>query len=224
MSESYRPVVGALEDNWNALFELLDLHLSPSVASAYDAMLKELKDDVNVDGKLLLGALRAPAAKGNHHAHEGGWCFHILELWWVWDNYLRAMTREGQGPDSPIADEVILKGIINHDLHKTWRTYELLETDPWKTQYAEDLTDKLLGNNLRSPRGTHKNLFMLQQHGIKLTMEDYNVILNAEGGWSETQTYWCTVAAKMAYLLDECSGNILGRISTGRLLGHNQQV
>lgn len=220
----YKPEIGEVQANWDALSSIVVNVMEAETGRAYLSMLECLEDDSTGEGgKTLLGFKRAPAAKGNHHAHEGGLVYHYLEMWQIWLDYSEAVL-DSRHRDPTLSDERILKGIINHDLHKAWRTYELLSTDPWKTQYAEDESDKLLGNNLRSPKGTFKSLWILQDYNIKLDMIDYNVILNAEGGWSETQTYWTTVVAKMAYLLDESSGNILGRLSTGRVLGHNQTV
>lgn len=217
------PRVGAVQENWDALSSIIHNVMSETNSAAYLSMLECLEDDSNDGEKVLLGFKRAPAAKGNHHAHEGGLVYHILEMWWNWDTHFRGLITTQEAADY-VTDERILKAIINHDLHKGWRTYELLDAVNWKTQYAEDLSDKLLDSNLRGPQGTFKTLWMLQDYGIKLDMDDYNAILNAEGGWSKTQTYWCTVLAKMAYLLDESSGNIAGRIGSGKLLGHNQQV
>lgn len=188
---------------------------------AYSEMLEQLLDDVVLeDGTILLGLRRAPAAQGNHHAFEGGLLYHYLEMWDTWILVGSALWLDR----ARLTHGTILKGIINHDIHKAWRTYRLESADPWQTQYADDETDRLLDPYSKRPQGTFKSLFMLQQHNVSLDIVDYNVILNAEGGWSKSQTYWCSVAAKVCYLLDELSGNVRGRQATGRWLGHNQAV
>lgn len=208
-----------LDAQYEDIQELVHRHITNF--DDYSKMLEQLKDDVVLEnGTVLLGLRRAPAAQGNHHACEGGLLFHYLEMFDIWTSLAASMDLNKQ----QLSHGTILKGIINHDIHKAWRTYRLETEDPWQTQYADDETDRLLDPYSRRPQGTYKSLFMLQQHGIRLDMIDYNVVLNAEGGWSKSQTYWCSVAAKVCYLLDELSGNVKGRQATERWLGHNQVV
>jgi hypothetical protein len=211
-----------LDSQFDDIQTLVHSHLvREGEANAYGGLLCQLKDDVTLeDSTLLLGLRRAPAAQGNHHAMEGGLLFHYLEMWDIWLGLSSTMDLDRE----QLTHGTILKGIINHDLHKAWRTYRLESEEPWQTQYADDETDKLLDPYSKRPQGHFKSLFILQQHGIRLDLVDYNVILNAEGGWSKSQTYWCSVAAKVCYLLDELSGNVKGRQATGRWLGHNQEV
>lgn len=206
----------------NQLCELVEQVMEPHKAAAYNRLLRELRDDPrdNTDAYYLLGMERAPAAQGNHHNFEGGLIYHYHEMWDTWLHMRGGLVQH----DEHVTDERVLCGIINHDIHKGWRTYRLESVDPWQVQYAEDQTDKLLSKDYRRPQGTFKNLFILQKHQVPLDEIDYNVILNAEGGWSKTQTYWCTVVAKLCYLLDEMSGNVMGRQASGRWLGHNQKV
>lgn len=189
-----------------------------SQAEDYRNLFEFMRDDHVVDGKVLLGLKRAPAAKGNHHALEGGLLLHYTEMWDAWSALRGTIIKI----DDTVNDARVLKGIINHDLHKGYRTYELLSKDPWKAQYAAEIAEKLLEADPRRPKGVHKTLWLLQKQGVVLDELDYNVILNAEGGWSTTQTYWCSVLAKVCYLLDEMSGNVMGRQTAGKLLGHNE--
>lgn len=211
-----------LQLQFGQLIDLVSQTLPHSKACEYNAMLQSLKRDPidNTDAFYLLGMLRAPAAKGNHHAFEGGMVYHYLEMWEAW----LGMRGGVVGRDEQVTDERILCGIINHDLHKAWRTYQLLSREPWMCQYAADWTDKLLEISLRAPDGVIKSLYILQRNRVSLDEIDYNVILNAGGGFSRTQTYWCSVVAKLCYLLDELSGNVIGRQAAGKWLGHNQVV
>lgn len=216
-----------LDQQVNSLYDAIAQYLPSPEGTRYYAMLHDLEADApdtiksfKGEDLRLLGMRRAPAAKGNHHAFEGGWCYHILEMLDLWER----MRIQVVTPDDHLTDARILKGIINHDLHKVWRTYGLVSADPWQCVYAEDNTDKLLEASIRGPQGVFKSLFMLQRHGIQLDEIDFNVVINSEGGFGKTNSYWDTVVAKMVYLLDELSGNVVGRQASGRWLGHNQVV
>jgi hypothetical protein len=176
----------------------------------YLDLLASLQDDVTDQGKLLLGFTRAPAAKANHHAREGGLVIHLREMWDLWTRLRNQFTCQPY-----VTDQRVLKAIVLHDLHKAHRTFELLGTDPWSTQYCDDKTDLLMTQDVKS-------LWLANQAGISLDPEQINALLWAEGGFSKIKPRWCSVLAKICYALDELSGNGLDRIRTGSLLDRSR--
>jgi len=220
----YQPRRRDLVGNWSALINTCS-YMSLSDEKSYVHMLTALREDyTDADGVTTLGFYRAPAASNNHHAFEGGLVFHFLEMWWIWNkmrDHILPMALLQEGTEKEFRDHLddgrMLKAIINHDLHKAWRTYRLVSIEPWRADYDQGTSDKLMTNDTKS-------LYLLSQAGIKLDEEQMNMLIQAEGGYSAIKPKWTSVAAKIAYLLDELSGNVLGRISEGRWLGHNEVV
>jgi len=179
--------------------------MSPGPANKIVKMLDAIIKDVPHEGGLLLGFLNAPAAKRNHHAYMGGLIVHYLEMWNIWTNKFK--------PDFPYTEHVndrrIMEGIIYHDLHKAYRTFQLKSINPWEVQYLRDDEEN------ESLTWETKTLWLLQHHGIKLDVPQYSALLWSEGGWAKIQPRWCSVLAKTLYLLDEYSGNVLSRMEDG---------
>lgn len=196
--KDYEPHLG-----FNSLMDLASTYTD----AGHTNMLSQLAwDFVEPDGRTLLGARRAPAAKRNHHAFEGGWCYHILEMWSLWSTLKENPVIGRPHPD--LNDERVFKAILYHDLHKIHRTYRLLSLDPWITEYAnEDPTERMM-------TWSTKSLWLLNKYKIELDPVQYNALLWSEGGWSEhaRKLKGGSVLAKVAYLLDELSGNVIGRI------------
>lgn len=184
-----------LGSNWADLGGLIDYHLT-DVQQHH-----RLLDSLATDRGYLLGMYRAPAAKGNHHAFEGGLVFHLLEMWFFWQEMWRPTIEQNEY----INDERILKGIIYHDLHKAYRTFELKSYQPWQTDYAREYTDQMMTNTI-------KNIWLLMREGIDLDVQQMNALCWAEGGFSEIKPKQCSVLAKVLYLIDETSGNVRSRI------------
>lgn len=196
-----------LEDNYNKLLALTAVTMEHDIKVKYHSMLHDLKGDVEeTTFETYLGGLRAPAAKGNHHAFEGGWCYHLLEMW---DVYLKVKPTVENSPW--VTDERVLQAIINHDLHKAYKTFIVKETDPWRVEYGNHSTDRLMGNDVKS-------IWILGEAGINPDPEQMNALINAEGGYAKIKTDWVTVLSKLCYLLDEMSGNVYGRIEKGTYL------
>lgn len=196
---------------WNLLKTQVWKTLEDPDRAAFDRLLDSLKEDVQGEaGRILLGFRRAPAARGNHHATEGGLVQHLLEMWNIWgrlgEDFLAAPH---------VTPQRVLKAIILHDLHKAYRTYELLREDPWETRYCDDATDMLMTSDIKS-------IWLAQRAGVELDPEQINALLWAEGGFSKIRPQWCSVLAKVCYTLDELSGNGLGRIRNGTLLSHRK--
>lgn len=172
-----------------------------TLADAYDSMLLALKEDREEGFTHYLGFYRAPAAKGNHHDYEGGLVAHLLEMWevWCWSHHLtEAMDGEH------VSHSRVLRAIINHDLHKSFCTYVLMSADPWAVEYGKHETDMLMTKEV-------KTMWMLGDFRIPMDPEQYNALCWAEGGFSPIQPKWTSILAKIVYLVDETSGNVLAR-------------
>ena len=191
------------ETNWSALRQLIFENITPHTrATKIWEMLEDLRDDTIVDGKTILGAMNAPAAKGNHHAHRGGWVAHVIEMWFVWHDRFKQ-----DFPDNKhINDRRILEGILYHDLHKVWMTFELESITPWRVNYLKGYpeTEGLTWHG--------KSNFLLQKYQIDLDLAQYHALQWSEGGWAEVQSRWNSILAKVLYLIDEYSGNLLARM------------
>ena len=191
--------------NYEILKTLIHGAVPPGPANNLTAMLDALAPDVAHDDGFLLGFMNAPAAKRNHHAYLGGLVVHLIEMWHIWKNKFRE--------DFPFSDHVndrrIMEGIIYHDLHKAYRTFQLVSMNPWEVDYLRNDPE----NELMT--WETKSLWIIMRHGIKLDAEQFNALLWSEGGWAKIQPRWCSVLAKTLYLMDEYSGNVLSRMEDG---------
>ena len=195
--------------NYKVLRSLIHGALPPGPANNLTAMMEALAEDTPHEGGVLLGFMNAPAAKRNHHAYCGGLAAHCIEMWSIWKGKFRE--------DVPFSDHVndrrIMEGIIYHDLHKAYRTFQLVRMNPWEVDYLRNDPEN------ESMTWETKTFWILMQHGIKLDVEQLNALLWSEGGWAKTQPRWCSVLAKILYLLDEYSGNVLSRMKDDTWLG-----
>lgn len=189
---------------------LIETEINEPNRTAYLEMTSALIPDQQDGETTYLGLRRAPAAKGNHHDHEGGLLHHYLEMWELW---ILLARRVESSPE--LNNERILAAIINHDLHKAYRTFVLKEADPWQTEYGTDQSDRMM-------TWETKTIWLLGKHGVQLDELQMNALLWSEGGWAKIQPKWYSVLAKLAYLLDELSGNVLARIEKGTLLDVRQ--
>lgn len=209
-------VRGDVQGNWLKLIDLVAANIHGTEKAKYLHMMAEIAEDEPVSndpkGRIYLGFKRAPAAKGNHHAFEGGLVYHLLEMWGIWLH-----LREDVLTENYITDARVLKAIINHDLHKAYKTYRLETEAPWQTEYGDDPTDMLMTTDIKS-------LWILNTHGITLDPEQMNALLWAEGGFAKIKPKWCSTLSKLCYMLDEMSGNVLARIETRTLLDHRSPV
>lgn len=211
-AESLPPEQQILEDRLNDLLELIERVMNPELAGQYVDLVLQFSGDQVVDGVTYLGMQRAPAARGNHHAFEGGLVFHLTEMWRVWV-VLRTSFPEMVLPPY-VTDERVLCAIINHDLHKADRCYIQVQTadGSWKVEYGKHVSDRLTNATLHS-------VWMLNQAGIHPDIEQLHALGLAQGSWSDqTGIREASVLAKLCYLLDESSANVLGRIAVGTLL------
>lgn len=176
--------------------------------SAYLNMIDGLAAD---DGDLL-GLARAPAAKRNHHNHEGGLLRHYTEMWDWW-----VVIRDKLPKDETLTDERILCAIVNHDIHKAYRTFKLISVTPFEVEFSNDHSERLM-------TWEAKSIWLLMKYGIQMDELQMNAFLWSEGGWSTTQPKWSSVLAKVAYILDELSGNVQDRLRKGTALDVRQEI
>lgn len=210
-----------LEANWLRLEticidQLLTSYLDRNMSAAYTRMLNELRQDRSIDGHVALGMYRAPGSKDRHHNREGGLVAHLLEMW---DIYMKMEPIIMGGSFSPglllnMSRQNVWRAILHHDLNKVWR-YRIVygsADDPnlWQVEYSKkDTATELLGS-------TNKSLWILQKYGIELTLPLYNALLTSEGGYAKTRPRVDTAFAKLLYVLDELSANVVNRLQTGR--------
>lgn len=200
--------VDQLDVNFTALKTVVFRTLTPSMADNYLRMMNSLRDDelVAEDGRTYLGLLRAPAAKRNHHATEGGLVRHLLEMWDIYKAWCTHWPLAEQSPH--INDERVLCAILNHDIHKAYRTFYQLDSPEWAVEYGyrnkekPELTDGLMTESVKS-------MWILSQYGITPDAEQMNALCLSHGGFSEIVPKRCTPLAKLMYLIDEFSGNVL---------------
>lgn len=173
---------------------------------SWSDMLLDLGPSMTYDGKFYLGLMGAPAAKGNHHAYQGGLVEHLLQMW---DTYW-SLKENGILPtgDPLITDANVLKGIIVHDLHKAWATFVVDGTVDTGLNYGKHPSSSMLTND-------QKSMYILNRAGVKLDLIISNVLYCSEGGWAASPPRWCSTLAKLVYLLDEWSGNVTSRIEAG---------
>lgn len=198
-----------VHDNWERLFDIVEKHVGEGY-EGYRLLLENLKSDHHEpDGTIILGFMRAPAAKRNHHALEGGLVKHYLEMWDAWE----VMRDSGIWKVVPghLDNDRIIKAIINHDIHKAYFTFELESDCPWQTTYTNHYNEKAM-------TWGGKCIWILGQNGVELDALQMNALQHSEGGWAESPPKWGSVLAKAAYLLDEISGNVMSRIEDGTLL------
>lgn len=226
----------SLDANWSKMMELTSTLMSSSGASSLEALntrdenaqykllFNELRHDRVVPGKdregkdvevRLLGMMRAPGSKQRHHNTQGGLVQHLLQMWEVWID-LRAVLQAHNAFHPQLNDLNVWKCIVHHDLNKVWK-YKLVSEDPWAVDYANS-QDRL--TSLLTDAG--KSSFLLNKHGIRLSVPLHNALLTSEGGYGKARPYVETVLSKVAYVLDELSSNVIARLQTGRFWDSKQ--
>jgi hypothetical protein len=203
-----------LTARWSRLKAVVaDTLATPEDRLAHLKLLDGLEHDQPYDDKeahlLMLGFKRAPAAKRNHHACEGGLVIHLLEMWDLWVGMRHSIIPT---VGDHVTDDRVLKAILYHDLHKAYRTFVLMPGEVWKVEYAyQDWSERLVTHEIKS-------LFLLMQAGIAPDLLQLNAFLLAEGGYAKIKPSATSVLAKVVYLLDELSGNVRSRVMDGTLL------
>jgi hypothetical protein len=158
------------------------------------------------EGVKFAGLKFAPAGKGNHHAFPGGLIDHMIQMWDIYNKWQDCGLIKAEQPFCEV--QRVLKIIILHDLHKGLFEFSYTDTDgDIAFDYGSHPYKHLMTNDVRS-------LHMAQQFGISLDALEMNALLNSEGGWSKNPPKYTSVLAKLVYLLDEMSSNVMSRIAT----------
>jgi hypothetical protein len=176
-----------------------------------DSLSGDVEEETESTKCTWLGLRRAPAAKRNHHAYEGGLVRHLIEMYEFWT----VLRREyGQIEVDGVCDDArVLKAILLHDIEKADQNFFLVSQDPWLVDY-----------NYKSDRqlilpGDIRSVEIAFRFGITLDAVQLNALMWAHGGFSELQPKAHSALAKLVYLLDEFSGNVLERVRMGDALG-----
>jgi len=203
-----------IEENWLRLYLLVE-----SYCPNYIPIMDGLKKDSIVklkasQGEVLisntyLGFMRAPAAKRNHHAYEGGLVAHLLEMWDFWETI---SCGHPFGEDAGLTKSRVLRGVLNHDLHKALLYYRLKPSSVWSVERQEHAYTGFMADNAQT-------MLILMKYGIHLDELDMNCLMWSEGGWALDQPRERTALATLVYCLDELSGNVKARIDEGTALG-----
>lgn len=208
--------INDLENNWSRLEYLTRSMLVTRLndqeqMSAYMWMLNDLRADRIRDKTTILGMYRAPASKNRHHDCEGGLVAHLIQMWDIWTGLRSVIKGQVTEKMHPLLnDQNMWLAILHHDLNKVWK-YKLVSGSPWQVDYAndDDRMSALLGD-------APKSMWFLQKYGIRLTIPLYNALIAAEGGYAKTRPHTESVLAKVAYLVDEMSANVVDRLLTDR--------
>lgn len=201
----------SLDIGWEKVRALTNnLVMSHDMRRLYLRMLDDLKEDRIGNGYTLLGMRRAPASKERHHALEGGLVNHLLQMFIIWGGMKEVMRLFVPHTHVHLDDTTVWCAILHHDLNKIWK-YKPIAGDVWKVEYGNeyDRMEQLLGS-------AHKSLWLLNKYGIHLSLPLHNALICSEGGFSEVRPRTETVLAKVVYLLDEFSANVIDRLQFNR--------
>lgn len=205
-----------LEKNWKQLNQLTVGLLGDCehLILPYQRLFERYRNDIVVDAQTtILGLYRAPGSKDRHHDFEGGLVAHMLEMWSIYEwivPMLKSMDLK------PFGSSNIWRGIIHHDLNKIHR-YKRLQQTPWMVDYADDRANDLLGS-------AQKSLAILIEMNLAPNILLHNALITSEGGYSKSRPKNETALAKMLYLLDDMSANVVDRLRSGRFWDSQRAV
>lgn len=208
---------------------LLNTIFTPSspAAKAWIDMLDSLSKPIEEEGICFAGLLDAPAGKHMHHPERHGLLRHLLDMLQDWyllsrmpgtsiclmaEQYAVSLIQSGACRTFEDAmrfiDQLMVTGILSHDLHKAYRHYTMT-IDPSDTLdgalpelYKFDYANKY--QTLDIP-DVLKSLSVLGAHGIIPTDLLLQQINDAEGGYAKMPSRSVNVLTKALYLLDEMS-------------------
>ena len=213
------------EENFNKLKSFVVYALGEEEGAAWGLLLESLKDDgvCSEDGRSWLGLRDAPAGKFQHHAYLGGLVVHLLEMLELAEPIIElvaysctsTLITRVESPQKSFEISVGLKDVARvvllHDLHKAHQTY--VHIGEGRFEYTRNTLNDLVSVNMQS-------LMLARGHGLDYL--DKPVVMNAleasEGGWAKVHPRFCTPTAKVCYLLDELSANVVSRILEGQAL------
>lgn len=190
------------------VIELMKTEIGGKRAGQYLWLIASLIwDKRDAKGRFLLGLRRAPAAKKNHHAREGGLVEHLLEMWDLWQSI--RCTRLEFLEEPTLSNRNVWEQIFLHDLEKADSRFLLVNTVPWTVEYAEEPIDLMLSIN------PVRVVEIVGRYGITLNLQQLNALFSAEGGYAKAASKSVSALGKVVYLLDELSGNVLAPIQRG---------
>ena len=167
--------------------------------------------DREYKGKTYAGLFNAPAGKGNHHSYKGGLCNHLFEMYQMYQ-----MLCTGGFPikshDPATNKQSVMRVILLHDLHKAYYEFTMEEENgEVRFEYGDHPSSRMITNDIKS-------LQLANKFGITLSLMELNALFNSEGGYARNPPKYISVLAKLVYLLDEMSSNILDRLKTETIL------
>lgn len=193
--------------------------VSEDERSAVVSMLNSLKFDCTVlergNSKVYLGMRDAPASKGFHHAYKGGLVQHYLEMLSAWETLGGWIVKQLGDVSKPVEEQpfdfthwMVLQGVVFHDLHKAHLTYVEDPASPSGLNYGNHASDLAL-------TADQKTCYLLSKHGIQPTWQVLNALYNSEGGYAKNPPKTASSFAKLLYVLDELSANVVSRLREG---------
>lgn len=133
--------------------------LKAFVASMQDPFYKALAEAVLLeDADIRDRLLRAPAAKGMHHAYRGGLIEHVVSITGILD----ALSRHYVGPQGPLMDrDLLFLGGFFHDIGKLWElSYERV------TDYSTE--GRLIGHHVMGVELVERKIQELEKQAGRL--------------------------------------------------------
>lgn len=212
-----------IEHNWTKLISLIT-SVNPSLlplVNKFKENLLSINEDV-LKVRTYPGLKNAPAGIYVHHAYPGGLVDHLLEMWDIHLVLYNTLLLKDIDAHNHLREAEILETIILHDLHKGYCFYRYPNPDEEKigkaTKWAKGYFQRANEDHLMLVGDSGITVWMCQHAGYTVSsLKVLNAVLNAEGGYSKTQTPWQTVLAKYVYVLDEISSNVLARLQKGNV-------
>ncbi|MBI3961141.1 MAG: hypothetical protein HY335_00175 [Deinococcus sp.] len=188
-----------LEANFRRLVRYLRQIQPRELAKQLMVLAFELKDDAP-DGSWV-GLKRAPAGRRMHHNREGGLVQHILQM----IEFALMIYHDNPQPFKGVVrpSDLIIACFL-HDLHKARACFREDPAGRAKGTPFEYLPDvgKQLPNDVMT-------LWLVNQAGIKLTQDQINAVILAEGGYSLYRHQERSKLAVLVSMADEYSALVL---------------
>lgn len=204
--------------NFELLRQIPARYFNGHEASCWHTLMDELRMGEELpSGTKWLGLQDAPAGKGQHHAYLGGLVVHLLEMIElakplieiVNSTAVSSLVSRLDFDETPVEPAKVYEAdavrvILMHDLHKAYQTFQL---DNGRLQYIKDTQSAMMSNNAMS-------LFLITKYGLDYAANPMlmNALECSEGGWAKNHPYFCAPLAKLCYLLDELSANVVSKV------------
>lgn len=205
--------------NYTALRNIVSETFSSYEADCWSALFTGLQESGDS-----LGFKDAPAGKGQHHAYKGGLVVHLLEMIEMAPEVIKLVnatctktvcSRVSQSEyeaDSlyALTFEDVLRVVLLHDLHKAHNTF--YEKPDGSLDYIRNNESDMMSANAQS-------LALSSSFGLNYAsrLSVMNALESSEGGWAKVHPRFCTPLAKVCYLLDELSANVVAKQVEGNV-------